>query len=263
MTFLQSLFSAQGRVSRKDKTMTTQTLSERRCQIGVYDWLVISREMMTIMRTIASVIVLFLFAVPAALALLAPAFAQEGCAWGDRVPGYPPGVVWQFLVQPDIAFAEGTGITHSDTIDSAQIQFRLERNNESARKGKLYRVAMALNYKQFGPRPRSLKAMLTVGTSKSEFAVQEAPYTGGGSSRGRVDLSPLAPDLLNAIRGGRDATVTIYDGDKEYLGQAYGSWLQPKFELMESKMESIFGLTDANKCKLPAEPPYQRLGPFL
>lgn len=256
MTFLQSLFSAQGRVSRKDKTMTTQTLSERRSQIGVYDWLVISRGMMTIMRTIASVIVLFLFAVPAAL-------AQDDCAWGDRVPGYPPGAVWQFVVQPDVARVEGTGTTRSDSIDSAQIQFQLERHDESARKGKLYRVAMALTYKLFGPRPRPLKAVLTVGTSKMEFVVQEAPYTGGGSSRGRIDLSPLAPDLLNAIRQGRDATVTIFDGDKEYLGQAYGSWLQPKFQLVENKMETIFGLTDAKKCKLPNETPYQRLGPFL
>lgn len=219
--------------------------------------------MMISVRSIAGLIVMSLLAVLSALALLAPAFSQEGCAWGDRVPGYPPGVVWEFVVQPDVARVEGSGITRGDSIDSAQIQFQLERNNESARKGRLYRVAMALNYKQFGPRPRSLKAVLTVGTSTTEFVVQEAPYTGGGSSRGRIDLSPLAPDLLNAIRQGRDATVTIFAGDKEYLGQAYGSWLQPKFQLMENKMETIFGLTDAKKCKLPDETPYQRLGPFL
>lgn len=210
--------------------------------------------MMAIVRRIACAALFFAFS--------GAAGAQEDCAWGDRVPGYPPGVVWQFVVQPDVAFVEGSGITHGDSIVSAQIHFRLERYNESARKGKLYRVAMALNYKQDAPRPRSLKAVLTVGTTKTEFAVPEAPYTGGGS-RGRIDLSPLAPDLLDAIRQGRDATVIISDGDKEYLGQAFGSWLQPNFQLMENNMETIFGLTDATKCKLPAETPYERMGPLL
>lgn len=190
------------------------------------------------------------------------AFADD-CAWGDRIVGHPPGVVWQFAVYPDVVRVEGTGTKWSDALASTEFQLQLERHDESARKGKLYKAAIALTYKQLSPRPRSLKAVLTVGTTKSEFQVQERPYSGGGSSRGRIDLSPLAPTLLDAIRRGRDASLTLFVGETEYLGQAYDRWLQPKIQLMESQMEKIFGLTDAKKCKLPEQTPYQRMGPFL
>lgn len=190
------------------------------------------------------------------------AFADD-CAWGDRIVGHPPGVVWQFVVYPDVVRVEGTGTRWNDALASTEFQLQLERHDEAARKGKLYKAAIALIYKQFGPRPRPLKVVLAVGTSKSEFEVQERPYSGGGSSRTRVDLSPLAPALVDAIRRGRDASLTIFVGDKEHFVQAYASWLQPKFQLMEGQMERIFGLTDAKKCKLPEQTPYQRMGPFL
>ena len=95
----------------------------------------------------------------------------------------------------------------------------------------------------------------------TEFVLEEKRYSGGPG--GRIDLSALALGLLEAIRQGHEATLKIFHEDKVYIEQVYGSWLQPKFQLLESNLQTIFSHTDAKKCAASDKTPYQRIGPFL
>lgn len=206
---------------------------------------------MTLIRSILGAILVFILAVPA---------AAEECAFGevdgDRgstfndLPYY-----WVFNVFANRARVYGVakvyGLSDGSTANTV---FEIDRADSAARKGRTYRSFVEINYWPKALPPRALKAKLDIGGSATEFAVQEKARD---NSTNTIDLTPLYPALIGAIRKGDLVHLTIFDGDKKFIEQNFrGATMTKRFGWMERDMDRIFAQADAGKCpETPAPAP--------
>lgn len=187
------------------------------------------------------------------------AVAQEQeCAFGqyDGERDYTvEGVPYYWLVHVFAGVARATGVAAVNGYGSstkANTFFEIDRGDAAARKSKTYKSFIDINYFGEAPPPRSLKAKLDIGGSAHEFAVEEKAKDGSTST---IDLAPLYPALIDAIRKGELAHLTILDGDKKFIEQYFrGASLKIRFVWMEGEMDRIFAAADAGTCASTPEP---------
>lgn len=198
---------------------------------------------MTLFRSILRAVFVF---------MLAASAGAEECAFGESdgergatfkdLPYY-----WVFNVFADKARVYGVakvyGLSNGSTVNTV---FEIDRSDGAARKGRTYRSFTEINYWPKALPPRALKATLDIGGSTSEFAVQEKAKD---SSTNTIDLTPLYPSLIGAIRKGELVHLTILDGDKKFIEQYFmGKSMTKRFDWMEAAMQEIFATADAGKC---------------
>lgn len=186
-----------------------------------------------------------------ALCVCVSAAAAQECAWGQRdggssgytFEGLPDH--WTYQVFENVARATGMATLYGSN-NSANTLFEISRKDAAARKDKAYRTFVEISYFPTPPPPRSLKATLEIGGSTSEFTVDDKEGSNGARA---IDLAPLYPKLIGAIRNGEVAHLTIFDGDKKFIEQYFnGKAMKSRFDLMEGYMEGIFAIADAGKC---------------
>ncbi|MGE0854773.1 MAG: hypothetical protein AB7L18_01640, partial [Hyphomicrobiaceae bacterium] len=166
---------------------------------------------------------------------------------GDRggalnsVPFY-----WLLHVFQNDARASGVAaVSGFGSHTTADTYLEISRRDGAARKRKAYTSFVEVKYFA-APPPRKLKAKLEIGGSMLEFAIEEKAHS--GNTR-RIDLAPLYPSLIDAIRKGNLAHMTIFDGDKKFIEQYVGGpSMKVRFGWMEEEMERIFAAADAGKC---------------
>lgn len=133
---------------------------------------------------------------------------------------------------------------------TANTVFEIARSDGAARNSKTYRSFVEINYFPEAPPPRPLKARLNIGGSVTELAVEEKTKDVLTKA---IDLTPLYPALIGAIRKGELVHLTIFDGDKKFIEQYFmGASMKKRFDWMEAAMQEIFATADAGKC--PDEP---------
>jgi hypothetical protein len=198
---------------------------------------------MTFVRTILGAIFVFTLAASAA--------AQE-CTFGqyDGERGYTyREVPYYWLVHVFTGVARATGVATVSGYGAstkANTFFEIGRGDAAARKSKTYKSFITIDYFPEAPPPRSLKAKLDIGGSTHEFAVEEKAKDRSTST---IDLAPLYPALIAAIRKGELAHLTILDRDKTFIEQYFrGTSLKIRFVWMEGEMERIFAAADAGNC---------------
>jgi hypothetical protein len=215
--------------------------------------------MMALIRFVGGALALF--------ALIGTAAAQE-CAEGffdgerdathEGVPYY-----WLFHILRDVARVTGVAAVNGyGTSSRAETIFEIARSDAAARAGKTYKSAIVIHYFPEAPQPRTLKAKLEIGGTAKEFAVEEKVKN---ASTGTIDLAPLSPALIGAIRSGELAHLTIFDGDKKFIEQYFrGGSMKTKLAWTDAAMDEIFAKADAGNCpSAPAPAPGGGAGPIL
>lgn len=174
------------------------------------------------------------------------AFGESEGDRGSTFNGLP--YFWVFNAFADSARAFGAPKIYGVGVYStANTVFELSRRDSAARKSKTYRSFIDINYSLVPPPPpRPLKAVLEIGGSANAFTVQERT---NDASTTTIDLTPLYPTLIDAIRKGSMVHLTILDGDKKFIEQYFiGASMKKRFDWMESAMQEIFAKADAGKC---------------
>jgi hypothetical protein len=215
--------------------------------------------MMALIRFVGGALALF--------ALIGTAAAQE-CAEGffdgerdathEGVPYY-----WLFHIVRDVARVTGVAAVNGyGASTKANTYFEIDRSDASARASKAYRNFIVIDYFGHEPQPRALKAKLEIAGTAKEFAVAEKVKN---ASTGTIDLAPLYPALIGAIRKGELVHLTVFDGDKKFIEQYFrGGSMKTKLAWTDAAMDEIFAKADAGNCpSTPAPAGGGGAGPIL